>query len=65
VNIAFKFGDMNFWIDKISEISQVEVWLEILTNNIDQAAEHLQAQEGGPQGRNRTLVWRWQWPLDK
>jgi hypothetical protein len=41
-SVAFKFGDKNLWIDKISSISQAEIWLEIKADDIRQAAEYFQ-----------------------
>ena len=40
--ISFNFGDKILWIDKISGISQAEVWLEIETDDIAEAASHLE-----------------------
>jgi len=40
---AFEFDDKNLWIDKISGISQAEIWLEIETDNIDEAEAYLKA----------------------
>lgn len=39
-SVTFKFGDKNLWIDKIPGISQAELWLEIVTENIDAASEY-------------------------
>jgi predicted enzyme related to lactoylglutathione lyase len=39
-SVTFKFGDKNLWIDKISSISHAEIWLEIKTDDIEQAAHH-------------------------
>ena len=39
---AFEFGDKNLWIDKISAISQAEIWLEIKTDNIQKAKDYLE-----------------------
>ena len=44
-SITFKFGDKNLWIDKIEGISQAELWLEIQTNDSDQAAKYLGTQD--------------------
>ena len=41
-SVTFKFGDKNLWIDKVSGISQAEIWLEILTDDINRAAIHLE-----------------------
>jgi hypothetical protein len=34
---AFAFGDMTLWIDRVETQSQVDVWLELFTNDPDQA----------------------------
>lgn len=39
--VTFKFGDKNLWIDKIPGISQAEIWLEIVTDNIEDADKYL------------------------
>jgi hypothetical protein len=41
-SICFNFGDKNLWIDKISSASQAEIWLELVADNIDEAASHLE-----------------------
>ena len=38
--VTFKFGDKNLWIDKITGISQAEVWLEIVTDDIQVASKY-------------------------
>ncbi len=43
-SIAFEFGDKNLWADKISELSQAEVWLEIETDNAADAKSYLEEQ---------------------
>ena len=39
---TFKFGDKNLWIDKITGISQAEVWLEVVTKDIEAASRYLE-----------------------
>jgi hypothetical protein len=39
--VSFRFGDKNLWIDKIPGISQAEIWLEVITDDLDKAAEYL------------------------
>ena len=41
-SVTFKFGDKNLWIDKIAGLSQAEVWLEVVTNDIDLASEYFE-----------------------
>jgi len=43
-SIVFAFGDKDLWIDKIANISQAEIWLEITTDNIELAQKYLKAQ---------------------
>jgi hypothetical protein len=39
--VTFRFGDKNLWIDKIPGISQAEIWLEVLTDDLDKASAYL------------------------
>ena len=41
-SITFKFGDKILWIDKISGISQAEVWFEVVTEDIEVASEYFE-----------------------
>ena len=41
-SVTFKFGDKTLWIDKSATLSQAEIWLEIQTDNIDQAKKHFE-----------------------
>ncbi|HBC57132.1 MAG TPA: hypothetical protein DCZ03_08215 [Gammaproteobacteria bacterium] len=41
-SVAFEFGDKNLWIDAVDNLSQAEVWLEIATNSIEEAANYLE-----------------------
>jgi catechol 2,3-dioxygenase-like lactoylglutathione lyase family enzyme len=43
--VGFAFGSNQLWIDRVPGISQAEVWLEVVTDDLDAAAELL-AQEG-------------------
>ncbi|MBE9504541.1 MAG: hypothetical protein IME96_10235 [Proteobacteria bacterium] len=36
----FKFGDKKLWIDKVTSFSQAEIWLEIKTDKIEEAARY-------------------------
>ncbi len=40
-SVGFEFGTKNLWIDSVSHLSQAEVWLEIVTNDIELASEYL------------------------
>lgn len=41
VSVGFTFGDMTLWIDRVEKQSQVDVWLELFTDDPDQALKHL------------------------
>ncbi len=43
-SVAFEFGDKNLWIDKISGISQAEIWLEIKTDDIQKAEAYFETK---------------------
>ena len=38
---TFRFGEKLLWIDKIASLSQAEIWLEVITDDIDKASEYL------------------------
>ena len=38
---GFVFGDMTLWIDRVERQSQVDVWLELFTDDPDAAITHL------------------------
>ncbi|ARU55745.1 hypothetical protein OLMES_1670 [Oleiphilus messinensis] len=40
----FAFGDKVLWLDCVAGLSQAEIWLEIVTNDIDKAAAYFAAQ---------------------
>ncbi|SFM37118.1 VOC family protein [Marinobacter zhejiangensis] len=40
----FEFGDKVLWLDCVPGLSQAEIWLEIVTNDIDQAADVFKVQ---------------------
>lgn len=42
-SVGFEFGSNNLWIDKVPGMSQAEIWLEVVTNDISSASEHLKA----------------------
>lgn len=41
----FRFGDKTLWIDRVDGISQAEIWLEIVTDDLQAAAEHFARHE--------------------
>jgi hypothetical protein len=42
-NIGFAFGGMQLWIDRVPGMSQAELWLEIVTDDVVAAAAHFEA----------------------
>ncbi len=43
-SVAFAFGSMHLWIDKIDSIDKAEIWLEIDTDNYQKTAQYLEQQ---------------------
>jgi len=43
--VIFKFGDKNLWIDKMAGISQAEIWLEVITDNIETASKYFEEKQ--------------------
>lgn len=39
--VAFAFGAMTLWIDRVERQSQVDVWLELFAHDPDRAIAHL------------------------
>ncbi|WP_137110992.1 VOC family protein [Rhodobacter sp. SY28-1] len=44
-NIALAFGEITLWLDRVPQQSQVDVWLELTSDDPDAALAHL----GSPQ----------------
>ncbi|MGD1887598.1 MAG: hypothetical protein ACFB01_10855 [Cohaesibacteraceae bacterium] len=42
-HIAFEFGSMKLWLDRVATQSQVDVWLELFTDDPDAALETLES----------------------
>jgi len=40
----FQFGDKQLWIDKTPGLSQAEIWLEVITDDVDMASCYLHEQ---------------------
>ena len=43
-DVVLKFGDKNLWIDKVAALSQSEIWLEIITDDIAAAEKKLESE---------------------
>jgi predicted enzyme related to lactoylglutathione lyase len=44
-SVVFKFGDKNLWIDRMSGLSQAEIWLEVVTDDIDRASDYFEEND--------------------
>lgn len=42
-SVGFAFGSSNLWIDRVPGMSQAETWLEVVTDDVVAASEHLKA----------------------
>lgn len=42
-SVCFEFGPNRLWIDCAAGVSQAELWLELVTSDVDAAALHLAA----------------------
>lgn len=40
--VRFAFGDNILWADKVPVLSQAEIWLEVVTDDIEASGEYLQ-----------------------
>ncbi len=40
-SVGFVFGEMTLWVDRVEKQSQVDVWLELFTDDPDLALERL------------------------
>ena len=41
--IGFEFGANQLWIDRVESLSQAELWLEVVAEDVPAAAEHFTA----------------------
>ena len=41
--VCFEFGANHLWIDRVETISHAELWLELNTDDVPKAADHLEA----------------------
>lgn len=41
--VGFEFGANQLWIDRVPGLSQAEVWLELITNDVSAASDHLKS----------------------
>ena len=43
-SIVFEFGEQNLWLDRVDHFSQAEIWLEIVTDDVEAAADYLNSK---------------------
>ncbi|MDX1754539.1 MAG: VOC family protein [Marinobacter sp.] len=44
-SVRFRFGDKILWIDRVDGLSQAELWLEVLTDDVEAASRYLAQQQ--------------------
>jgi predicted enzyme related to lactoylglutathione lyase len=42
-SVVFEFGANHLWIDRVEHVSQAEIWLELVADDVEAAAEYLKA----------------------
>ena len=42
-SVGFEFGPNRLWIDRVDGLSQAEIWLELTTSEVQEAAEHFKS----------------------
>jgi hypothetical protein len=42
-SVVFAFGSNHLWIDRVPGMSQAEIWLEVVTHDLEAASEHLKS----------------------
>jgi catechol 2,3-dioxygenase-like lactoylglutathione lyase family enzyme len=43
--VGFEFGANQLWIDRVGGMSQAEIWLELVADDVPAAAKHLEAAD--------------------
>ena len=43
--MGFEFGANQLWIDRVGGMSQAEIWLELVADDVPAAAKHLEAAD--------------------
>lgn len=43
-SVVFRFGSNRLWLDRVDGLSQSEIWLEVVTDDLDAAAGHLETK---------------------
>jgi hypothetical protein len=42
-SVAFAFGEMTLWLDRVERQSQADIWLELFSDDPDSALRHLRS----------------------
>ena len=42
-SVSFEFGPNRLWIDRVDGLRQAEIWLELTTSEVQEAAEHFKS----------------------
>ncbi len=42
-SVCFEFGASRLWIDRVDGLERAEIWLELVADDVQQAAAHFQA----------------------
>ena len=40
-SVCFRFGEVRLWIDRMQNYSQTDIWLEVVTGNVEEADRYL------------------------
>jgi hypothetical protein len=43
-SVAVEFGALHLWLDRVDHLNQAEIWLEIVTDNVERAADYLDSK---------------------
>lgn len=42
-SVAIRFGPVTLWLDRVDNYARADLWLELFTDDVDRATEHLAA----------------------
>ncbi len=44
-SVVFEFGAQRLWLDRVDHFSQAEIWLEVITDDVETAAGYLDSTD--------------------
>ena len=44
-SVVFQFGTNRLWLDRVEQLSQAEIWLEVVTEDVSKAAQYFDSKE--------------------